>query len=49
VAKKTAVFLLVDIYSHAVRGAYPTKEEAQQASDNTQAVCAIYEVEARAD
>jgi hypothetical protein len=47
--KKTAIFLLVDIYSFAVRGCYPTREEAQQAGDNTQAVCTVYEVKASAD
>jgi hypothetical protein len=46
-AEKKQVYLLVDLYSFAVRGAYPSREEAQRASDNTQAVCAIYEVQVR--
>lgn len=40
--KQLDVYLVVDVYSHALMGVYPTEAEAWLAADNTAAYCVIY-------
>ena len=41
------VFLVVDIYSHALLGVFPDEDSARLASDNTAAACVVYRVAAK--
>lgn len=40
--KQLDVYLVVDVYSHALMGVYPSEAEAWLAADNTAAYCVIY-------
>lgn len=39
------MFIVSDIYSHAVLGAYPSEDEAWQAVNNTAAYCNVFKVQ----